>query len=481
LAAALAATVLWLVPPRMRMQFDETSLVGSSQTMHEERAALLTAGAVPHRGELVRLEKTVDKRPPLFPFLVSLVHDVSGERPANAFVLNGALLATALLLAFAAARSFGGPVAGVAAFAAPLLLLSVGLTGVVATSAGSELLAGVLLFASVLAAIDFVRAADPVRWSALLGLTLLLAAARQESLFAGGLVLALAAWLARGRWRMDRAAFWLTVLAPTLLAPLGMLLLRAQDPNFYPEAAGRPPLHWSHLFAHTGPFLELAFLDLRGTLSGVLGLVAAAAWAERLAHRRATRLDLLAVVPVLAVTVLTLAWFFSDVGAEPGARRLFLPFCWLAALSPLLLVRGPRTAWTILLLATGLAALRVHDLRSGRAHPTHPIAAVTAALDRLAPQLALEPRTALWVGTPAQYLIVRGHAALCARSFAIRQAEVRQLAAQGDVRTIFVLETPLDAAFAPAFGDPRELLRLRPNEVLLRDPENGITVHRLRP
>ena len=64
--------------------------------------------------------------------------------PSNAFLVNGALLAIALFLAFVAVRRQLGPVA---AFAAQLLLLAVPLTAIVATSAGFELLAAVLFFA----------------------------------------------------------------------------------------------------------------------------------------------------------------------------------------------------------------------------------------------------------------------------------------------------------------------------------------------
>lgn len=477
-AIALTALLVILVPPTMRMQFDETSLVGTSQNMHEQRASLLTTGAVPFEGTLVRLENTVDKRPPLFAFLVSLVHDLTGSRVANAFFVNGALLAVALLLVFLAARRALGPAAAVAA---PLLLLAVPLTGVVATCAGFELLAGALLLALALAAFDFVRRPDPVRWSAMLGLALLFASARYESLLAAALMVGLAALLARGRWRPDRFGCWLLSATPTLLAPLGMLLVHARNPRFYPEAAGRPLLAFSHLVDHVGPFFRMAFADWRGALPGVLSVLAVIAWGAHLVTRRVRRNALLVVVPVLALTLLSLAWFFGDVG-DPGARRLFLPFCWFVALSPLLLVRGPRSGLAAAIAAAALAAWRVADLHEGRAFPNFPIAQLTSILDRVVPQLAVEPRTTLWVGTPAQHLVVMGHAALCAQSFLQRAADIQQLVRRGEVRTIYLIETPLDAAFAPAFGDPRDVLRTRANEVVLREGGPApITVHRLRP
>jgi hypothetical protein len=477
-AVALTTALFVAMPPRMRVQFDETSLVGTSQNMHEQRMAVMTTGAVPWNGSVVRLENTVDKRPPLFAFVTSLGHDVCGQSPANAFAVNAVTLAIVLLLVFVAAWQRLGLLA---ATAAPLLLLAVPLTGVTATSAGFELLAATLLLAAMLAAVDFVSTPTAVRWSSLIGLTLLLAASRYESLLAAALLAVTAAWLARGRWRCDRFGMWLTAATPTLLAPLLLLFVHSRDPNFYPEAGGGELLAWSHLAAHTPPFVTMAFADWRGALPGALSLVAAIAWLVRITTRRGTRTDLLVVVPVLALTTLALAWFFGDI-ADPMALRLFLPFCWLAALSPLLLVRGRRTALALLLGAASLFAFRLHDLRTGRAFPSLPSAELTAELDRLVPSLAADARTTLWVGMPAQHLIVNGHAALCAKSFAARAGEVQQLVARGDIRTIYLLTTPLDAAFAPAFGDPRELLRAQRHEVVVAGKAPlPITVYRLHP
>ncbi|MGK0205789.1 MAG: hypothetical protein ACI9S9_004882, partial [Planctomycetota bacterium] len=118
-----ATLVVFLVsPPQMRVQFDETSLVGVSQNMHTQGLALITTGAVPWQGAVVPKENMVDKRPTLFAFLVSGVHALSGYRIENAFFVNGLLLALGLFVLFAAVRSRLGIYAGLSA---PLLVLSV--------------------------------------------------------------------------------------------------------------------------------------------------------------------------------------------------------------------------------------------------------------------------------------------------------------------------------------------------------------------
>ena len=119
---ALTVLVFVVVPPQMRVQFDETCLVGTSQNMHLQRLAVMTTGAVPSAGEVVLIENMVDKRPTLFAFLVSFVHDLTGYRLENAFFVNGALLALGLFVMFAATRA---PLALLAGLSAPPLVLSV--------------------------------------------------------------------------------------------------------------------------------------------------------------------------------------------------------------------------------------------------------------------------------------------------------------------------------------------------------------------
>ncbi|MBX3462876.1 MAG: glycosyltransferase family 39 protein [Planctomycetes bacterium] len=469
-AAALVLVVVAVSPPALRVQFDESTLVAVSQGMHHERAALLATGAVPYDGGVLRLESTVDKRPPLFPFLVSLVHDLTGARIANAFAVNAVLLGGLLLLAFAALRPRLGTTA---ALAAPLLLLAVPLTGIVATSAGFDLLAGLLFAAVLLAALRFAAAPDGRRAAVLLALGGLFAQARYESLPALLVVLALVAWRTRGRFVPGRGVAALAVAEAWLAAPVVALWLHARQPNFYPEAGGQPLLALGHLGAHVPPFVGHWFAPaLANPLPGVLALAAVPALVLRWGRRQAGFADLLVGVPVAAVTLLALAWFHGDV-REPTALRLFLPLAWLSALLPLAALparpadrRG--ASWLVLAAAAGLAAARLTELARGAAWPRLANAELATAMERAvdaAPVGAGSGRT-LWLTVAAQHLIVRGHAALSPEAFGRRAAEVRQSVADGRIGAICVLTTPLDAAFAPAFGDPAAVLLAAAHEPL---------------
>lgn len=481
LAVAATLVVFWVSPPQMRVQFDETSLVGVSQNMHLQGLAVMTTGAVPSQGQVVPIENMVDKRPTLFAFLVSCVHASRGYRMENAFFVNGLLLALGLLVLFAAVRARLGIYAGLSA---PLLVLSVPLTCVVATSAGFELLATVLLLLATVAALAFVDKPSDARFAAFLGTGVMLSHSRYESILAVLILGGLAAALTWRSYRPGRRVWWLLALCPTLLTPLFFLLQHGQNPNFTPEAGGQSLASFAHLIEHLGPFLTGWFGSGMGSaMPGWLAIVAALLWLWRLARREATRVDLFAMTP-LCLTAVVLAWFYGDV-REQTALRLFLPLAWVSLLPLLLsplsrLVHVRRAGVALLVASFAICALRLPFVADGTAFPQLPIAALTTELDRLVQRLPGDRATTLWVGVPAQHLIVKGHAAVSVSSFERMGGQIGQLQRQGDVVTIYVLETPLDGDMEPVFGSPRKLLQRVPSRVVERiGGAMPITVHQL--
>ena len=480
LAVASTLAVAAAVPSRMRVQFDETSLYGASQNMCTQHLAVMTTGTELYQGRQVPVESTVDKRPPLFAFLVSLLHTVRGVRLDNAYVLNLVLLAMSPWLAFAAIRPRLGLVAGLCA---PLLLLAVPLTTVVATSAGFELLAVVLFGLVALAARDFVARPEPRRQAWLFAVGVLFASTRYEALPALLFTAVLVAFGVRGQCRSVASTLGLLAVTPLLLSPLVLLLLHSRQAKFYPEAAGRPLLALEHLVAHTGPFLSHWFAPaLANPLPGVLAWLAVVAFAVRARAGLLTMAERLFVWPVLAVTMLTLAWFLGDV-REVISLRLFLPIAWLTALAPLWLVArfGDRAAWGLLALCLGLVPLRLATVARDEAMPAATAARVTAAIDELLRADQNDAATTLWVATPAQHLVAMGHAALSPDAFFRRAPNLQALRRQGDLRTILVLTTPLDAALAGGMGDPAAVLRACPHDFVMRTAgAQELAIYRLR-
>ncbi|MCA8975978.1 MAG: glycosyltransferase family 39 protein, partial [Planctomycetes bacterium] len=479
LGAALAVTVvaLWASPPQMRMQFDETSLCGTAQNMHLHRTAMMGTAAVPTDDGLLFTDWNLDKRPPLFSFLVSIVHDVTGYRIANAFAVNGACLF--LLLAFLAvvARDWIGSMAAVAA---PILAAAVPLLIAAGTSAGFELLATLLLAVFVTAAIEFAAAPSPHRFSWLLANGLCYATSRYESLFVFGLVLGLVWWQVR-RIRPGRFGWLLLAATPVLLLPIALLLWHASDPGFYLEAAGAQLVSLRNAGAHLGPLAEAWLLPpLLNVFPGLIGIASMAVLAIRLGRRRGTFADVLVIVPVLALTVIALLWFYGDV-REATAQRLYLPAAVLDAIGvlPLLAMnRSKLIAAFVIVAAAVLTAWRLHAVHRGELLPQHRVARLLDQVDMTLAQLPFDRDRTVWVTTLSQYLIIHGRAAMPPRAFASRQDAV---AAGVDV---LVLTSPLDELLSGWFGDPQQLLRTQAAEELGRavDPDSdaAIVIYRLR-
>src|SRR5450432_4297934 len=74
-----------------KIGMDEIMLLGTSMSMHLDKTVLVPVRGNDIQGTFAILDGMMDKRPLFFPFLVSLLHDLTGYRPANAFVLNGTL------------------------------------------------------------------------------------------------------------------------------------------------------------------------------------------------------------------------------------------------------------------------------------------------------------------------------------------------------------------------------------------------------
>ncbi len=90
---------------------DELMLLGTSMSMHFDRLVLTPTRGNDVQGAFVILDGMMDKRPLFFPFLLSLLHDLTGYRPANAFILNGLLTFILLGLTYICGRMLaaGGP------------------------------------------------------------------------------------------------------------------------------------------------------------------------------------------------------------------------------------------------------------------------------------------------------------------------------------------------------------------------------------
>ncbi|MBI3885919.1 MAG: hypothetical protein HY302_09360 [Opitutae bacterium] len=333
-------------PFRSKILFDEFVLQATAFNMHFFRDVATMVRGYDILGVFLSTDNYLDKRPYFFPFLVSLVHDFTGYRVANAFALNAVLLPVSLGLAFYQGRRLAGRLGG---FVAVLLLGSLPLLAQSATGSGMELLNVCLLLGVTALAAAWLRQPDETRLSALVLGTVLLAQTRYESaLYAA----AAAAVIALGWWRGRRIVLsWPAILAPLLLIPCALQnkvlahtpvlweLKEHQDSRFstaYLDGNLRGAAHF--FFNLTPAFANSALLSVLG-----LGALLWVAW-RLLRTRPALRTadpDRLALfcfgLGTVANTVLIMFYYWSKLD-DPIASRFALPFYLLLAFAAVLLV-----------------------------------------------------------------------------------------------------------------------------------------------
>lgn len=197
---------------------DEPLLLSTAQEMHRTTQTGTIAKAHWIEGEYIVTTVNVDKRPPLYSFLVSLLHTMGAHSPEHGWHLNAALLFLLLGLIYAIgfrARGIWGGLLAVA-LAATIAQLSRS-----ANSAGMELLNVTLIAALYLAAVAWLKERRTEHLSLVVLLAVGCALTRYESvLFVGyaGLVI-LAGWRQSKQVQLPLVAW----LSPLMLLPYVLL------------------------------------------------------------------------------------------------------------------------------------------------------------------------------------------------------------------------------------------------------------------
>lgn len=345
IAGGLVALFTWLAfiaePLRAKVLNDEFVLQSTAFNLHFFREASTMVRGYAVDGVFLSLDNYIDKRPILYPFLVSVVHDLTGYRVLNAMFVNVALYPVTLALAWWLARRFAGVRAGLLAVA---LLGGLPLLAQNATGAGMELGNVALLLGTVALAIVYLERPEPPALAALVLALVLLGQARYESasfVVVGGIVILL------GWWRAGRPVLaWAAVAAPLLLVPFALRH----------KVLANTPVLWELTEERTTRFsLEYVPENLRRALDfffsrdlglanswylSVLGLVAAAWLVVRLGRERRRRLRdwppaALAAAPfaagILVNLGLVMAYYWAGLN-DPMASRFALPAYVLAAI-----------------------------------------------------------------------------------------------------------------------------------------------------
>ena len=380
-AVALGTLVgIWSDSFKHKILYDEFVIQGTAYVMHATKQVSTILRAYNLWGTWLPIDFYLDKRPYFFPFLVSLVHDLTGYRVANMFAVNVACAAALLGLLYWFAREIAGRAEALLAVA---LFCLMPLFGQNETGAGMDLhnLTMVALVACL--GVLYLRVPTEDRLSLFVLGAVLLTQSRYESILFVGPV---ACVVGAGWFRAGRAVFsWPAVVAPLLLVPYAWhSRVLASEPIFWQLQEGQTSAFCSSNVAgnfagdvaflfNTGPsFANSAYLTVVGLLGLGWALWCAAGW---LRLRPRPQLSAPVVVGVLFgagiaghFAVLLFYWWakFNDL----MAARFALPMCLAFAVLAAVLVRGLgtlrlpalRLAWCglgVWLLTMGLPAMAI--------------------------------------------------------------------------------------------------------------------------
>jgi hypothetical protein len=253
---AIAAGTLfavWSDSFKHKILYDEFVIQGTAYEMHVTKQVSTILRAYDLGGTWLSIDTYLDKRPYFFPFLVSLLHDVTGYRIANMFALNVACAAALLALLYWFAREVAGRGPALLAVA---LMATMPLFGQNATGAAMDLHNLAMLAMVACVGVLYLRAPSDDRLSLLVLGMVLLAESRYESVIflLPTTAVVVLGWLRAGRVILP----WPAVIAPLLLVPW----------IWHHRVLEAEPVFWQLKAGQTSAFgLENVLGNLRGDVA----------------------------------------------------------------------------------------------------------------------------------------------------------------------------------------------------------------------
>lgn len=356
-ATLVLTSLAWHAHERFEFKIlsDEVVLAGTSQNLHLEREVGYPVRTTDVRGPFEVLQANLDKRPILFPFLVSLVHDWTGYRVANVFWLNCGLGMVLLgVCAGLASRVGGGDAAAPTAIA---WLAGIPLLAQQVSGGGFELLNLTLIAAWIWLAMIYASKPDGRTQDAFVLIAVMLGSTRYESLLYLGPTAFLMLWVWRRRDGVIFSA--LTWIAPVLLLPTFWLnqAFKANEGFWEMKSVGAEhPFGLDYLAGNLGHALGYLLstdgYQPNSPVFGLLGLLALPVlmiWVMRKLRKGADLSGddaglLTGIVGLASGASLMMLYFWGQFD-HPVIHRLSLPTQLLLWLAMIVLIRQVACRW----------------------------------------------------------------------------------------------------------------------------------------
>jgi hypothetical protein len=250
--AAVVTLVAWrAVHPALRILSDEANLVGTSKNLFASRTATFTISGKNYYDSYWDIDVAVDRRPALYPFLVSLVHLVRGYSFENAFLCNLLLLPAFVLVSYRLAKSLGGETFGLCA---SLLVVAHPITLIAVRSGGFDFAALFFSLLIIKSLVDHVRAPGAATLAILWMNLCMFAEIRYESALFMVPVVVLLLVFRLCTWDLLRPYAFIYALTPAYLSPrIWQAALRGSVPEQEP---GIVPFGLENFFNNTREYFK---------------------------------------------------------------------------------------------------------------------------------------------------------------------------------------------------------------------------------
>jgi hypothetical protein len=215
---ALAVTLVagFAIHPALRVLSDEANLLGTSKNFFFSKTATFTTTGKYYYDNFWDAGVVIDRRPSLFPFLVSFVHILRGYSFKNVFLFNLITLPLFVLLAYRLAKSVGGEIL---AIVAAIFVVSHPITLISVRSGGFDFLTALLSMLVIKSFLDHSRNPTPERLAVLWMNLCMFAEARYETALFVPPVVALMLIFKLMRWQYMRPFALIYSLTPVYLLP----------------------------------------------------------------------------------------------------------------------------------------------------------------------------------------------------------------------------------------------------------------------
>ncbi|MFH1371877.1 MAG: glycosyltransferase family 39 protein [Planctomycetota bacterium] len=340
LAFALTVFVFASVKVCFKTLSDETNMVSVSGSMTRSKTVLNCTMAKYYYGNLQPINQEVDKRPLVFPFLVSVLHTISGFRYQNAFAVNFIVMFLFLTGVYIATRKL---LDAFSAAAAILFILSYPVFTVFGTSAGFDVLNSAFFIMVLTIAYYFVKSPSSSGFALLFVSLLVFANIRYESIVFLLLIPLLLA--PKIKWQYVKDSSFLFAVTPLINLPyLWQRILKPQaqfesvrDVSLFSFGSliKNTTLFFTHIIDFNYILPYAGFVTLAGILIFIY-LIIQTAGKKILVESHQRHFLIIFLVSIGLSTLMYFSHFMGDY-THPSTTRFFIILSIVFALSPVML------------------------------------------------------------------------------------------------------------------------------------------------